>query len=418
MSRWSSFKESVFNQTMVVTFFMGFSGGLPFLLKGQTLSAWLTDLNVDRSSIGLFAIVGLPYTLKFLWAPLMDRYAPFQFLGRRRSWLVLSQLGVIFTLVLLSFSDPQNHLVTVAFFAFLVSFFGASQDIVIDAYRRETLTDQQLGLGSSLYMNGYRAANYFSSAIALLIAGAVSWKAAYLVMAGTMLICLLISLKTKEPLVHSQPTTLREAVVEPFVEYFKRKGAFTILAFILFYKLGDAMASQMTTNFLLSKTVGLGFSKAEYVGIVKTFGLVGLFGGALIGGSVMVKIGINKALWIFGFLQMISTAGFSLLAEVGKSLPLLTGVITFEFSAMGMGSAAFMAFMASLTNKKFTATQYALLTSLMGVPQVIFSAPTGYLAEQLGWTQFYLFCTFIALIGIFLLFKVAPWGENPTLSKS
>jgi PAT family beta-lactamase induction signal transducer AmpG len=387
---------------------MGFASGLPLLLTIGLLQAWMKEEGVDLTVIGIFALVGLPYTLKFIWAPLFDRFT-FSFLGRRRGWLLVAQIALILSIAGLGFTDPAKNLWIVAFAAFLVTFFSASQDIVIDAYRREDLTDEELGLGSALYVNGYRVGMLLASGGGLILADYMPFSMVYLIMAACMLPAAVTTLLAREPVVTTgTPKTMREAVIGPLKEYFSRSGAVWILAFILMYKLGDSMASFISTPFYLD----IGFSKTEIGLVVKVFGLGALMVGTLIGGIFMFRLGINRALWVFGFLQAISTAGFAVLARIGHSIPALSIVISFENFSSGMGTAAYMAFMASITNKKFTATQYALLTSFMGVPRVVLSAPTGFFAKHMGWENFFIACVLIAIPGMLLLLKFAPWNSK------
>jgi PAT family beta-lactamase induction signal transducer AmpG len=354
------------------------------------------------------ALVGLPYTLKFLWAPFMDRFTP-AFLGRRRGWLFIAQILLVLSIIGLGQTNPGNNPWVVAFAAFLVTFFSASQDIVVDAYRREDLPDRELGLGSSLYVNGYRVGMLLASGGGLILADHLPFSMVYIIMAACLIPGMLTTLLTPEPKVtEGTPKTIGEAVIDPLTEYFSRDGAVLILCFILFYKLGDTMASAITTPFYLD----IGFTKTQIGAVVKLFGFWATIIGSLVGGILMLKIGINRCLWIFGFLQAVSTAGFALLAKIGDSVPALSGVIAFENFSSGMGTTAFVAFMASITNKKFTATQYALLSSLMGVPRVLASAPTGFLAKYMGWESFFMGCALIAAPGMFLLLKFAPWNSK------
>ena len=390
---------------MLVALLMGFSCGLPLLLTVTVLQAWMTEAGVDLALIGLMALVGLPYTVKFLWAPVLDRFTLPVF-GRRRGWLLVAQAALTLSIVLLGFTDPHHHPWQVAAAALLVTFFSASQDIVVDAYRREDLADAELGLGASLYVNGYRLGMLLASGGGLILADHISFRGVYLVMAACMLPGIATTLWCREPEMSAgQPATLREAVVEPLAEYFRRPGALWILAFILLYKIGDSMASAMTTPFYLE----LGFSKTEIGAVVKLFGFWATAGGALLGGLLMLRLGIGRSLWVFGFLQALSTAGFAWLARIGPSLPWLGAVIGFENLTGGMGTAAYVAFMASITHKKFTATQYALLSSLMGIPRVMAAAPTGVMARWLGWENFFIACVILAVPGILLLVKFAPW---------
>ena len=396
---------------MLVAFVMGFSCGLPLLLTISVLQAWMKDEGVDLTIIGMMALVGLPYTLKFLWAPFLDRFT-LPFLGRRRGWMLVAQIALTVSIASLGQSDPVQNPWLLAFAAFLVTFFSASQDIVVDAYRREDLSDEELGLGSSLYINGYRLGMLLASGGGLIMADHMDFSMVYLILAGCMLPGLITTLLTPEPETPAgTPRTMREAVIDPLVEYFSRKGALWILAFVLLYKVGDTMASAMTTPFYLD----IGFSKSEIGAVVKLFGFWATIAGGLAGGIMMLRLGINRSLWVFGFLQAASTAGFALLANVGYSVPLLSAVIAFENLSSGMGTAAYAAFMASITNKKFTATQYALLTSLMGIPRVLASAPTGFLAKNVGWEAFFVFCALIAIPGMLLLFKFAPWNSEPVV---
>jgi PAT family beta-lactamase induction signal transducer AmpG len=397
--------KTIFSSRMLVAFIMGFSCGLPLLLTLSVLQAWMKEEGVDLTVIGMMTLVGLPYTLKFLWAPFLDRFT-LPLFGRRRGWLLVTQLALMGSIVGLGNTDPVSNPWVVAFAAFLVTFFSASQDIVVDAYRREDLSDEELGLGSSLYINGYRIGMLLASGGGLIMADHMPFSMVYAVMAAAMLPGILTTLLAPEPrTTMGTPETMKDAVIDPLVEYFSRNGALWILAFVLLYKIGDTMASAITTPFYLE----LGFSKTEIGAVVKLFGFWATVIGSLIGGVLMIRLGINHSLWIFGLLQALSTAGFAFLARVGYSVPTLSGVIGFENFSSGMGTAAFVAFMASITNKKFTATQYALLTSLMGVPRVVASAPTGFLAKHLGWETFFIFCTLIAIPGMLLLFKFASW---------
>ena len=394
---------------MLAALLMGFSSGLPLLLAtGSVLQAWLKEAGVDLGTIGLFALVGLPYTLKFLWAPLLDRFAPIASMGRRRGWLLLIQLTLMAAIVGLGFTDPYESLPLVTLAAFLVAFFSASQDIVIDAYRRESLSDEEQGLGASLYVNGYRIGLLLSSGGGLILADFMPFSAVYWVMAAAMLPGLITTLFCVEPLVPAgTPRTLREAVVQPFVEYFSRHDASLILLFVLLYKVGEMMASQMTTPFYLD----LGFSKSEIGTVVKLFGFWATVIGGLMGGVLILRLGLYRALWTFGVLQAIGLLSFVILARLGHSLPGLALAIASENLFSGMATTAYVAFMATLTNRKFTATQYALLSSLMGIPRVIVNTPTGYLAEWLGWEGFFLFCMVATVPGFWLLTRFRAWME-------
>jgi PAT family beta-lactamase induction signal transducer AmpG len=397
---WGETIAAVFTGRMLVALLMGLASGLPLLLTGSVLQAWLKLGGIDLKAIGLFALVGLPYTLKFLWSPLFDRYAP-PLLGRRRGWLAITQIGVAATLAALSFAEPSyDRLLPISIAALLVAFFSASQDIVVDAYRRETLAENELGLGSALYVNGYRVGMLLAGAGGLILAERYSFQTMFLIMAACMLAAVAVTLAAPEPpLPEGRPRTLRDAVILPFRDYFTRDGAWLALAFILLYKLGDTMASAMTTPFYIDR----GYSLTEIGTVVKLFGFWATIAGGTLGGIWIMRMGMNRALWVFGFGQMISTFGFAVLARVEPTLPALATVVALENFTAGLGTAAFVGFMAALTDKRFTATQYALLSSLMGVPRVLASAPTGWLAAWMGWAGFFVFCAVIAIPGLIML---------------
>ncbi len=404
----TSMINAILSRRMVVALVMGFASGLPLLLTLSLLQAWMTKENVDLTVIGLMALVGLPYTLKFLWAPLMDRYT-FPLFGRRRGWLLACQVLLVLAIILLGQTQPGVNPWLVAVAALVVAFFSAAQDIVIDAYRREDLKDEELGLGSSLYICGYRIGMWLAGGGGFILADHLSFPMVYLIMALCILPGMITTVLTPEPATPmGTPRSLQEAVIDPFRDYFQRTDAIWILAFILLYKVGDAMAGAMTTPFYLD----IGFSMTEIGTIVKTFGAGAIIAGGLAGGLIMLRLGINRSLWVFGVLQAVSTAGFAILARSGHSVMGLTAVIAFENLSTGMGTAAYAAFMASITNKKFTATQYALLTSLMGIPRVVASSATGYMAEAMGWEAFFFFCVLIAIPGMLLLLKFAPWKKQ------
>ncbi len=402
----SSIIKVILSRRMLVAFIMGFSSGLPLLLTITLLQAWMKHEGIDLALIGLTALFGLPYNIKFLWAPFLDRYT-LPFLGRRRGWLLMIQIILILSIAGLGFSNPGENPLMLIIIAFTVTFFSASQDIVIDAYRREDLPDKELGMGSSLYVNGYLiASRLLVAGGGLILADHLSFRTVYLIMAGFMLPGIITTLLTREPVVtESKPRTLKEAIIEPLIDYFRRERSVLILAFILLYKIGDTMASAITTPFYMD----IGFSLTEIGAIVKIFGFWATIAGTFIGGTIMLRLGINRSLWVFGILQAISTAGFAILAKIGNVLPALAGVIAFENLSSGMGTSAYMAFMASLTNKRFTATQYALLTSLMAIPRTVLSAPTGFFAKHFGWVSFFVACVLVAIPGMLLLLKFAPW---------
>lgn len=394
--------KKIFSRRMLSMLLVGYASGLPLLLIGSTLQAWMTDEGVDLTAIGMASLIGLPYVIKILWAPLLDRYK-LPFMSRRKGWMILFQVLMVICILGLSFSNPKDNIYLTCTWAFLVALFSASQDIVIDAYRREILPDEELGLGSSLYVTGYRLAMLVSGAFALYLADQIPWKDVFTWLAVFMAPAILFTIISPEENKHIPvPANLKDAIIGPLAEFFKRRGAFVMLAFILLYKVGDSMASNMTTPFILD----LGYSKTDIAAVAKTFGMIATIVGGLFGGTLMLKMNMKVSLIFFGILQAVSTLGFSILAQLPVSFVNLASVIAFENLASGMGTAAYAAYMASITNKQFTATQYALLTALMGVPRVILSSPTGWMAKQMGWEMFFVFCTVVAVPGMLLLFSV------------
>lgn len=412
----SQIVKTMVSWKMAVMFFFGFSSGFPYYIIKDALKFWMTDAGVDLGTIGLFALVGMPYTLKFVWSPMMDGIVP-PFLGRRRGWVLIAQIGLMISIAAMGLMDPVRSLWWIAMLALCVNFFGASQDIALDAFRREYLSTDELGFGTGVWMNAWRLGTFVSIGLAVLTDHNLSWSAVFFILSGIMLVGVITNLLVSEPVVNEPvPVTLKEAVVEPFVEFFQRDRAFLILGFILLYKIGDNMAGTMTIPYV----VAMGYTKAQYFVIVKGVGMLGLFGGVLIGGSIMIRLGIAKSLYLFGVLQAVSTALFAVLNIIDHTSPfwvdysssLLGFIVAFEFFATGLGQAAYATYMAIQTNRRFTATQYALLTSLMGVPGVFAAAVTGYIVQFSSWNFFYFFCAAVALPGMLLLLKIAPWAAT------
>lgn len=405
-------KKALFNKHMLICIFTGFSSGLPLYILIALLPAWLRSEGVDLKVIGLFALIQLPFTWKFLWAPLFDRYSPP--MGRRRGWLIISQLALLLSIPAFGVLYPKIDLWTIAYLATVIAFFSASQDIVLDAYRRELLLDSELGIGNAIHVNAYKIAGLIPGSLSLILADHLPWNSVFLITALFMLPGIIMTILVKEPtLQNGSPKTLKAAVTEPFHEFINRKGiksAGLILAFIFFYKLGDSMATALATPFYLD----MGFSKTEIGLIAKNAGLWPSVAGGLLGGIWMINLGINRALWLFGIVQMLAILGFAWLAMIGHSLPWLAIVIGIEALGVGLGTAAFVAFIAHTTHPLYTATQFALFTSLAAVPRTFANATTGYLIDGFGWRNFFLFCFVIALPGMVLLIKVAPWNEQET----
>jgi PAT family beta-lactamase induction signal transducer AmpG len=403
----SHFLHALLNKRMLICIFTGFSSGLPLYILVSLLPAWLKTEGVSLKEIGLFALIGLPFTWKFIWAPLFDRYAlPF---GLRRGWLFVTQLGLFVSLPVFGFFHPQIDIRTIAFFCVWVAFLSASQDVVLDAYRRELLPDVELGLGNAVHVNAYKIASLVPGSLSLILADHMEWSSVFMITALFMLPGLVMTLLVTEPaLKNVAPKTLRAAVVEPFQEFITRNGlnsALTVLLFIFLYKLGDSMATALATPFYLE----MGFSKTEIGLVAKNAGLWPSVIGGMLGGIWMMRLGINRALWIFGAVQMIAILGFAWLAMVGHSLPWLALAIGLEALGVGLGTAAFVAYIAHTTNPLYTATQFALFTSLAAVPRTFANAATGYLVEYFGWVNFFVLCFVLAIPGMLLLLKVAPW---------
>jgi MFS transporter, PAT family, beta-lactamase induction signal transducer AmpG len=407
--------EALLNRRMLICIFTGFASGLPLYLLLNLVPAWLRTEGISLKAIGLFALIQLPYTWKFLWSPFLDRYA-LPWLGRRRGWMALTQIALLAVIAALGLFSPRVDLTTISVLAVLLAFVSATQDIVLDAYRRELLPDHELGLGNSVHVNAYRIAGLVPGSLSLILADHLPWAEVFAITSLFMLPGLAMTLMVSEKVSHgSTPKTLREAVVEPFREFITRAGwreAMLVLAFIFLYKLGDSLCTALATPFYLD----MGFAKSEIGLVAKHAGLWPAVIGGLLGGLWMVRLGINRALWLFGVVQLVSIFGFAWLAWLGRNevveaaqLTQLALVIGFEALGVGLGTAAFVAFIARATNPLYTATQYALFSSLAAVPRTLINSGAGYLVEQMGWVVFFLFCAILAVPGMLLLFKVAPW---------
>ena len=410
MSDSSIIWRDLFTKKMLICIFTGFTSGLPLFILISLLPAWLSSSGMDLKTIGLFALIQFPFTWKFIWAPLFDR---FSFgMGRRRSWLIIFQLLLLTTICSFGFIEPRNQLTVVAIISTVIAFFSASQDIVIDAYRRELLSDYELGIGNAIHVNAYKISSLIPGSLALILADSFDWEFVFIITGLFMLPGIFMTLLIKEPILkYGTPKTLKDAVIDPFKEFKNRKGikgAFLILLFIFLYKIGDSMATALATPFYLD----LGFSMTEIGVIAKNAGLwPGIIGG-LAGGIWMIKLGINRALWIFGFMQMFATLSFAWLALSGDNNLILAITVGLEFFAAGLGTTAFIAYIAKTTHPKYTATQFALFTGLASVPRTFTNASTGYLVEFFGWYHFFIFCFLIAIPGMLLLFKIAPWNQS------
>lgn len=399
------------NRRILICVFLGFTSGLPLFVLINLLQAWLAKSELDIKSIGLFALVMFPYTWKFLWSPLMDRFH-FGWLGRRRGWMLLTQVGLLFSIGIMGAFDPLTQIRWVVVVACVIAFLSASQDIVVDAFRREILHDNELGLGSAVHVNAYKVAGLVPGALSLILADQMPWQTVFWITAAFMLPGLLCTLMVEEPKIYGQPPkNIGEAVVLPFKEFIARGGwsnALWVLAFIFWYKLGDSMATALATKFYID----LGFSMTEIGVVSKTVSFWASIAGGVLGGIWMVRMGINRALWIFGVLQAVAILGFAWQATVGVNTFVLAIVIGFEAFAVGLGTAAFVAYIMRETDPRFTATQFALFTSLAAVPRTFINATVGMIVDYTGWFNFFLLCFVLALPGMLMLPKIAPWREK------
>jgi len=398
---------------MLICVFTGFASGMPLYVLFQLVPAWLSDSGVSLAEIGLFSLIQFPYTWKFIWAPLMDRWVP-PFLGRRRGWMVITQLALIVSMGVLGAVEPALSLATVAALAVAVAFFSASQDIVLDAFRREILPDRELGMGNAIHVQAYRISSLIPGSLSLILADMLPWHSVFWITAAFMLLGVAMSLLVEEPESElPEATGLKDAIVAPFSEYLGRRGwtgMLLVLGFMVLYKLGDNMATALATPFYLD----MGFTMTQIGLVAKNAALWPAIIGALLGGLIMVRIGINRALWVFGVVQVVSILGFAVLAGTGPLIWLLAVVIGFEYLGVGMGTAAFTAFIARETSKTFAATQFALFTALAAAPRTLANASTGIIVEAIGWVDFFLLCAVLALPGMLLLFWVAPWAADST----
>ncbi len=378
---------------------LGFASGLPLALTGGTLQAWLTMANVELATIGLYAYVGLPYTVKFLWAPIMDRIVP-PWLGRRRGWMIVTQLGLVAALTAMALTGPTMVPHIFAAIALGVAFVSASQDIVFDAYRTDVLKPDERGLGVAIWVTGYRLAMIVSGSVALILADRIGWTNTYLCLAGVMLLGIVTILISPDQTDAPQaPRSMNEAVWGPLREFFSRPMALALLSLIVLYKIGDAFAGALTTPFLMR---GLDFSSTD-VGVIRAFGLGSTILGAFIGGILMPRLGLFRSLFVFGLLQAVSNLSFLVLSWVGKNYAAMAFAVGFENLTGGMGTAAFVSLVMSLCDHRYTATQFALLSSVEALGRVFLGWPAAKLVGSVGWGPFF-FVTFIAALpGLWLL---------------
>ncbi|EDZ64289.1 AmpG muropeptide MFS transporter [beta proteobacterium KB13] len=403
----NKYLKVILNKKMGICCLTGFSSGLPLFILISLIPAWLRIENIDLKVIGLFSLIQLPFTWKFIWAPIFDRYRIL--MGRRRGWLIVFQILLLLSIASLGFFNAAIDLKTIALISFLIAIFSASHDVVIDAYRREILDDAELGIGNAIHVNAYKISSLIPGSLSLILADMISWQNVFLITSLFMFVGIGMTLAVKEPdTQYIQPKNFKDSVIQPFISFFKKNGrenALYILLFIFLYKLGDSMATALVTPFYID----LNFSMTEIGIIAKNAGLWASVIGGFLGGIWMIKIGINKALWIFGFLQLVTIIPFIVLSMVGHNLILLGITVGLESFAMGLGTTALIAFISKQTDPRYTATQFAMFTSLASIPRSITNASTGFIVESLGWTNFFYLCFMLAIPGMLLLLKVAPY---------
>ena len=396
---------------MAVLLFLGFSSGLPFYLTSKTLQGWMTTAKVDLATIGFFSLVTLPYSLKFVWAPVMDRYIP-PFLGRRRGWVLITQVLLLVAIAAMSLHDPQTGLRMLAVNAIAIAFFSASQDISLDAYRTDVLETREMGAGAAVFVMGYRIAMITTGALAFFLADRIAWPTVYVVLSLLLIIGIVTTFVAPEPVLSdAPPRTLAEAVVLPFADFFQRAGvlrALLVLLFIVVYKYSDSLAGSMTTPFLLKA----GFSQSEVGAVFLGVGVIATIAGVVVAGAAIGNFGINRSLWIFVVFQGLSNLTYYGLSLAGKNHAFMVAAVITENFGLGLVTGAMTAYLMSMCNKRFTATQFALLSSLMAASRDILVAPAGKIAESLGWPSFFLITVAMAIPPLVLLPFIAPWSRD------
>ena len=405
-------KKLNFYKKILIATLLGISSGMPIYVLIQTIPAWLRESGIDLSAIGLFQLIGIPYTLKFLWAPLLDRYS-IPFLGHRRGWMFITQILLIISIAFMGLFDPSKNISIIIFLTVIMTTFSATQDIVIDAYRRELLDDDELGVGNAWFVNAYRFSSLVPGSLALILADVIDWKYVFPIVASFMFIGLVTTFLIREKINnHNQSNNLVAAIIDPFKEYFSRydlKHGIALLVFLMLYKLGDSMATALSTPFYLD----MGFTKTELGTVVKVAALWSTIAGAFAAGLIMRKISLNKALWLFGTFQMVTILGFAWISQLDYPTNYdLFYIVSLEYLGVGMGTVAVISFMFKMSSKVFAASQIALFTAITAIPRTFLNSTTGYIIENVGYTNFFLICTVCAIPGMLLLFYVAPWKTD------
>jgi PAT family beta-lactamase induction signal transducer AmpG len=402
--------KKMLSRKMLAILLLGVASGIPLGIVITVLQAWMTKSGIDLKTVGLAVLVQMPYTWKFAWSPLMDRFVP-PFLGRRRGWMLISQVVMLVSIAAMGQFDPAHSLMAILALSTVVAFAGASHDIVIDAYRRDVLDESELGFGSAVAVNSYLVGyRYIGVVLGLFLGDVLPWSQVFMVLAAFVLVGVagtMIAIEPREA-VHA-PRSLREAVSKPLLDYLKRPGAVEILCFILLYKLGDNLASALLTAFYIK----VGFSLTAISVYYKVISFWGLFTGGLVGGALLTRYSIRKCLLAFGVFQGVTPLAFSILVGTGPNVMALALVVAIETLSLGMGASALTAFMLRLCDRKFSATQYALLTSFMGIPRTIVPASAGYIVDSIGWVHFYILCVALSIPGLLLIyFRASKWEEG------
>lgn len=402
--------DTVNKKRLGIVLLLGFSSGLPLALTGTLLQAWFTVSGINIVTIGALALIGQPYIYKFLWAPLLDRYS-MPFLGRRRGWLLLSQIGLLIAIAAMSLGNPQTQVGLLISLAILVAVLSATQDIAIDAYRTDILEPQERGLGASLYTGAYRAAMMISGGIGLIVANYIGWHATYLILASLMSVGIFASWFAKEPQTIAPPKSLCVATVAPIREFFSRRFALMFLLAIVLYKIGDALSISLATPFLIRE---LGFSLASIGAIYKGAGLIATLLGVFVGGLIMIRVSLYRSLMLFGVLQTAAILMFVQLALVGKNYTLLFGAVFIDNFCNGLGTTALVAFLMSLCDHRYTATQFALLSALASIGRVFIGPIAGVMVEHMSWASFFIWSMAMSVPGLFLLYCLRDEIESRT----
>lgn len=398
----ASFWDAFRSPRLALMLGIGFASGLPNPLTGSTMTAWFKDEGLTLAAIGLASYFQLPYNLKFLWAPLLDRYG-IPGLGRRRGWMLVTQVALVLSIGLLGSFEPGSALTTIGVLAIATAFLSATQDVASDAYRTDILPAGQRARGTAIFVTAYRVAAIFAGAIALALSDVVSWTVVYWIIAAAMGVGVVTTLIAPDaPTEAMAPRNMKEAVVDPLVEFLKRRGSIVLIAIIGLYKFGDLVAGHFQNPFFMD----LGFAKGEIAAVVKGLGLVASIVGALVGGGLVARWGLKRSLIVFGVAQAIANLAYVGVAHAGKSYAWMTGAIVVDNLMNGLGTAAFVVLLMTLCNKRFTAFQYALFSSLMTVPARLLGGVAGWLASEAGWANFFLISTAAALPALLLLFVV------------